>query len=395
MNRWLWVFRKETREVFRDKRVRTGAFIMPIFMIVMFAQIFGVIENSVSKPQKGKFAVVGTTQDRTLKRLTEDNSQEVVFVPTREAGIKLMQKGDVKLVLDAGKGLETPDENGQALLTAVYDPTAPLSQISLGKVKDSVDGMNRQSLTLKLVAAGLSPAAGEPIKIQATEAEKPKGLGGSPMASILPYLIVLWAFSGGISIVADLVAGEKEKGTMETLLVSPVKRSEVAIGKFLALALVCFVSSGVSLVGILLLGVLKIGASKSMFPTGVSISGSSVLAMLLAIVPLVFFSSGLLMSVSALAKNMREAQTYLTIVNFAVIMPAVFSQILGFTGMQNAMWVKWTPILGNAVCLQEALLAKTNWPGLMATFTVNCLLAAICLFTCIRLFNRESILART
>lgn len=395
MNRWLWVFRKETREVFRDKRVRTGAFIMPIFMIFMFAQIFGVIESSVKKPQKGKFAVVGTEMDRTMKRITEDNSEDVVYVKSREDGVKLLQKGDVKLVLDAGKGLEQADENGQSTLKVVYDDSAPLSQISLGKMKASIDVMNRQSLSLKLAATGLSPAAAEPIKVEASEAEKPKGLGGSPMAGILPYLIVLWAFSGGISIVADLVAGEKEKGTMETLLVSPVKRSEVAIGKFFALAVVCFVSSGISLVAILGLGMLKIGASKSMFPTGVSISLPSILAMLLAIVPLVLFSSGLLLSVSAAAKNMREAQTYLTIVNFAVIMPAVFSQILGFTGMQNAMWVKWTPILGNAVCLQEALLAKTNWPGLMATVLVNTVLAALCLAICIRLFNRESILART
>lgn len=395
MKRSLWVFAKETRETFRDKRVRTGAFIMPIFMIILFAEIFGMIETSVSKPAKQKFAVVGTKMDRTLERLTLDNAKEVVYVTSREEGVKLLQKGNVRLVLDPGQGLETPDKNGQSTLQVVYDPTAPLSQIALGKVKGSVDVMNRQSLTLQLVAAGLPPSSAEAIKVRATEAEKPKGLGGSPMAGILPYLIVLWAFSGGISIVADLVAGEKEKGTMETLLVSPVLRKEAAIGKFLALALVCLVSSGMSLVAILALGALKIGSAKTMFPTGISLSFPSILAMLLAIIPLVLFSSGLLLSVSAAAKNMREAQTYLTIVNFVVIMPAVFSQILGFTGMQNAMWVKWTPILGNAVCLQEALLAKTDWPGLMATVTVNTALALVCLWICVRLFKSETILART
>ena len=150
-----------------------------------------------------------------------------------------------------------------------------------------------------------------------------------------------------------------------------------------------------SLIGILVVGVFKPGSAEALFPTGIAVSPAGVVAMVLSIVPLVLFSSALLLSVSAAAKNMREAQTYLTIVNFLVIMPAVFSQILGFTGMQNAMWVKWTPILGNAVCLREALLSKTDWPGLLASMTSCTVLAAIFLWIVVKLFQREAILTRT
>ena len=395
MKRALWVFVKETRETFRDKRVRTGAFVMPIFLVAVFVMIFGLVEDSVTKKEKQSFAVVGKSLDKATDQLVRALAKEVVFVATREEGKELLEKGKVRLVLDFGKGIGSIDPKGQIEVLAVYDPTAPLSQIALGTIDSSIEKLNKEVLKVQLKSSGLSTTVAETIKLTSVEAEKPKGLGGSALAGMLPYLIVLWAFSGGISIVADMVAGEKEKGTMETLLVSPVKRREVAIGKFLALALVCFTSSAMSLIGILLVGLIKPGSTKSLFPTGVAVSFPSVVAMVLAIVPLVLFSSGLLLTVSAAAKNMREAQTYLTIVNFAVIMPAVFSQILGFTGMQNALWVKCVPILGNAVCLREALLSKTDWGGLGLCVASCSLLAAVFLVVAVKMFEREQILARS
>lgn len=395
MKRGLWIFKKELRETFRDKRVRTGAFIMPIFMILMFVQIFGLIENSVKKENKVTMAVIGTELDRTAKRITDDNSKKVIFVKTREEGIKLLQTGKVGLVLDFGKGLEKPDQNGQASLEAIYDGTAPLSQISLGRLQASVQIINGQSLALVLQSAGIPPTIAQGIKFKATEAEKPKGLGDSPMVQMLPYLIVLWAFSGGISIVGDMVAGEKEKGTMETLLVSPVLRHEVLFGKFFALAVICLISSLTSLLGILIVGALKIGFANSLFPNGLNISFPSVVALMLALIPLVLLSAGILISVSAFAKNIREAQTYLTIVNFAVIMPAIFSQIIGFTGMQNALWVKFVPILGNSICIKEALVAKTDWVGLLANASVCIALAGVFFLISRAMFAKETILART
>lgn len=395
MKRALWVFRKETREMFRDKRVRTGAFIMPVFMIIMFVELFGMINEKVSKPQKQNFAIVGHVQDQASDMLLKTVAGKLVTVNSVADGVKMLQKGDVKLVIEVKSDLDSKGLAKQVQLTATYDPTEPLSQIALATLREPIEAINKEGLKRILKENGVPESASEPIKFESKEAEKPKGLGGSSMVSLLPYLIVIWAFYGGFSIVSDLVAGEKERGTMETLLVSPIKRSEAAMGKYLALVLVCFLSSMMSLVAILAVGALRIGNTAGLFPTGMSISLSGIAAMFLALVPLVLFFAGILMSVSAVAKNMREAQTYLTLVSFVVVMPAVFSQFLGFTGMQNAAWVKWTPVLGNAVCLKEALLGKTDWPGLMSSVTLCTLLAAVLLVVTIRLFNRETILSRS
>lgn len=395
MNRVVTVLRKELREMFRDKRVRSGAFVMPVFMIVLFVQIFGMIEDKVSQPQAPTIAVVDPGIDAIAKTLAGDKSGKTIVVNTREEGVRLVQKGKAKLLVEFGPDFAKQVETGRAEITATYDPTEPLSGMALGAFKEKIKSASDARLRDVLASHQVDPSMSEPIKVRIKETSRPKGLGGSSMVNLLPYFIVIWAFYGGMSIVSDLVAGEKERGTMETLLVSPVRRREVALGKYLALAVVCLLSSLTAVVGIVLVGVTKFGYAGRLFPTGLSISFSSLAAMTLTLVPLVLLMAGILISVSAAAKNMREAQTYLTLVSFIVIMPAVFSQIIGFTDMQNALWVKLVPVLGSAVSLKEALLSKTDWPGLFAGMAVCGVLAAAFYAFSVNLFERESIVSRS
>ncbi len=395
MNRWLVVFKKEVRDMFRDRRVRSGAFIMPVFMIILFVQLFAMIEDTVKKPKKQAVAVVGIQLDQASEKLIEQVAGTVTHVTNRAEGVKELQKGKVKLVVDFGHGLEAGLNGHKAVVQATYDPSEPLSQIALGTLRETVSALNKTALDAQLKAVGATQVDPDPIKFESKEAERAKGLGGSTLVGLLPYLIVIWAFYGGFSIVADLVAGEKERGTMETLLVSPLTRREAALGKYLSLCLVCLLSSLMSLVAILVLGALHLGNTAVLFPTGFSLSGPALAAMALALIPLVLMFAGILLTVSAASKNMREAQTYLTLVSFVVIMPAIFSQFLGFTGMANAVWVKWTPVLGSAVCLREALLGKTDWAGLGSTVLSCLLISVVFLVAAFKLFERESILARS
>lgn len=377
----------------RDRRVVTGAFVMPVFLIVMMVQLFGFIDASVKKPKKPSIALLGDPDSVMAKSLVKPLTDKVLEVETASEGEELVRKGKARVFLrfsdETGASLAT----GGARVTAVFDPVEPLSAMALGTVRSAVQTLNEAKLKAVLTAAKLDSAAAEPLKLESKETKKPEGLAGSPFLSLLPYFIVLWAFMGGTSIVGDLIAGEKERGTMETLLVSPASRMEVALGKFLALSVVCLVSSLMSVVAILAVGLLGLG--KGLFPTGFGIAPGALFAMGLVIVPLVLMFAGVLASISAAAKNMRESQTYLTLANFVVIMPAVFSQVIGLTDMQSAVWVKWTPVLGAAVSLRESLLGKTDWPGVAACATSSLVIAAVMLAVTVHMFRRESIVARS
>lgn len=219
-------------------------------------------------------------------------------------------------------------------------------------------------------------------------------MGGSMIVGMLPYFIVIWAFFGGFSVAGDLVAGEKERGTLETLLITPALRGQIALGKFLALSLVSLLSALTSLVGVLVVGTLRLPMTAELFPKGQIVPLPSIVVIFAILIPLVALFASVLLAVSSRSRNMREAQTKLTSVSMIVTMPAIFSQFIGFTDMGKAAWVQFTPILNSSVAIRSALLGKNDWGFHLSTITVSLVLALLAFRFAVKAFDREEVLSR-
>ncbi|MGV3618307.1 MAG: ABC transporter permease [Fimbriimonas sp.] len=385
----LQVFRKETREMFRDKRVRSAAFIGPIVLIVMVTMLFGFVFGSIGKKENQKVHVVKTDAPEAVA--LRSTGIQVIEVPDVKAGEELIKKSQARLVLDFQKA--GPD--GQTRVDAYLDPKSQPGQIALGTVQAYFGGLNRQSLGAVLQERGIPASVQEKIKIERKEvAIGEKGGASDFIVGMLPYLIVIWAFYGAMSIAGDLVAGEKEKNTLETLLITPTRRTDIVLGKFLALGLVSLLSSLSSLVGLAGVAILKLPGADIMFKGGTGLSPTAALIIILVMLPLVALFSAILVAVSSYARNPREAQTYLTQVSFIVIMPAMFSQFIGFLDAGSAFWVNFVPILNAANNMRLALLGKPDFVGAAATVAISLVLAIGALYFTVKLFNREEVLVR-
>ncbi len=134
--------------------------------------------------------------------------------------------------------------------------------------------------------------------------------------------------------------------------------------------------------------------TKSLFPAGLSVHLVDVAAALILLISLVSFFATMLVSICAYSRNIREAQTYLGLLSFVIILPAIFSQIIGFTGMERALWVQWTPILNTAVLLKSLISGEGHYAFLGPALLENFILAAIFLRLSIQLFRREEIVLR-
>jgi sodium transport system permease protein len=386
------VFRKEAREMFRDRRVITGAFIVPVFLIALMMMLFGFLDRAVKEPPAPKLLVVDSPTARKQTPLLFP-SAKIQWVSGLAKAEKLLTDGKAKLVLNYSPDFEAKLDQGGAQIDAIYDQNETLSQIALGQLREQVQLKNQSMLKSVLDQSGIPNTKAEAIKLVPRSA-KGQAEGRKLLADLLPYLIVIWAFYGGFSTVSDMVAGEKERGTLETLLISPAHRSLIALGKFLALSLVCLISSLMTVVGLVLVRVLHLPGTEGVTKEITGVGPVQLFSIVLILVPLVMFFAGLLLAVSAAARNMREAQTYLTLVSFVVLMPAMFSQFIGFTDFGQEAWVKFTPILNSAMCIRGALNDKVDWPGVGITVAVSLVLAAVMLQIVIRLFNREQILTR-
>lgn len=255
-----------------------------------------------------------------------------------------------------------------------------VQRASQGIVKERVQrqSLSQNFLTPVELAKGTNLASKSQIAIAA--------LGG-----ILPYLFLTFAFLGAIYPAIDLGAGEKERNTLETLLLSPVTRTEIAIGKFLMI----FSSSLIAAV----LGVLSLSVCfiyfvpeaiaeqlefKIDFLTAFSVS-------LLAIPPAAAFA-GLFLAVSIFARSFKEAQNYLSPFGLALIVPAMAGMIPGYelTWKQAAI-----PLVNVTMLSKEFLKGNINWGYYALTFGSCFAFAAICVAYCVYQFRREEVLFRS
>jgi sodium transport system permease protein len=169
-------------------------------------------------------------------------------------------------------------------------------------------------------------------------------------------------------------------------MISPVSRTQIAFGKFLALASICFLSGILVFVGI------GVAAAQKHLAMGVSLSSGALIIALL--IPLVALFASILLTLSSFAKNTREAQTYLTSVSILVVLPAVFTQFIGFTSYANAPWLSLIPVLNTGNAIRLILLNKITASAVLTTIAVSLVLASIGLAATIKLFNREQVLTR-
>ncbi|MFQ3587193.1 MAG: ABC transporter permease [Fimbriimonadaceae bacterium] len=389
------IFAKELREMVRDRRVLLNSLFGPIFLIVLMLGLFGFVGSELQRPKAQRLHIVHVEGGNAfVEALGKVEVLDVIPVPTWEEGRKLVAAGDALVVLRFVDDFDAALAAGRpARLEAVFDPDRPTSQIVVRALETVVQKLNRETLRAKLEAEGIDGALAEPLTLDAKPVEKDGGIGGL-VASLLPYIIVIWAFYGGFGSAADVVAGEKERQTLETLLISPVSRTQIALGKFLGLLTVCMASSLASLLGVVLFGLAPARFASVLFPDGLRLGLDTFAAMLMVVVPLAAMFAAVLLAVSAAARNIRECQTQLTLLSFLVLMPAVFSQFIGFTDFATAGWIGWVPILNASVALQQAFQGQFRLDLVGPTATTSLVLAYAALVVAVRLFHREQVLIR-
>lgn len=397
MRGWLHVFRKELREFARDKRILYSALLGPVLLEIFIITLFGYIKEAFSEERTHKISVVNPEAGAPVMEILEKTHKfEITVLTNATKADELLRKQKTKLVLQFPSDFKSKYEAQQAPeFYAIFDPNEETSQFALGVVREVVEKAKEVEREIRIRDLALNPDRLEAYRLHEEPADTGKPFAGTWLVGFLPYLIVIWAFYGGFSIVSDLVAGEKERGSLETLLVSPVSRTAIAFGKFAALAALSFTSCVSALMGVVIMGVLNLPLTRDLFEGGLSISALSVFAIAATLVPLVVFFAGMLLSVSTFARNQREVQGYLSLLSFLVLIPAIMSQFIGYTEAATAKWLPFVPVLNTASVIRQALLEKVDWYNLGTTAAINSALAAIGLLLAIRLFSKESVLLRT
>ena len=219
-------------------------------------------------------------------------------------------------------------------------------------------------------------------------------VSGAFLGFLLPYLIIILIFAGAMHTAIDITAGEKERGTIATLLVSQISRLEIVLGKCLAVMTVSFTSMLLGLFGvsISLLSGNALAGSGGFEGLKLGMTFYTFLLLFFTLLPLVGLTSAVLVIVGIYARNIKEASSYVTPIYMLTIFLAVISISQGIELKGNLFLI---PILNSSVTFKEILMGKIYWNHIIITFMANTFIAGIALIGATRLFNKEEVLFRS
>lgn len=387
----LTVFKKEFREMMRDRRVRSSAIIGPFLMVFAMMLLLGTAISAATKTGNIKYHVVQPDDSDPLVQQLRKNNSQVIPLISMDEGKQLLAKGKAAVVIASPWPLKPGQEN---VVDVLFDGKAERSQVAKRNVERTVDAFNEGITTEVLKSKGIPKELAQPYKFEATDTTQGKG-ADELLLSMIPYLVVFLAFIGGVSAASDLVAGEKERNTLETLLISPVPRTKIVFGKFLSLASICLLSSASGLTGILVASSGHMPGTDVLFKNGSGVTVGALGAIILVMIPTVALFASVLIAVSSFAKNTREAQTYLSLGSIVVAIPSVLSQFLGFTEFGSTRMINFIPILNASSAVRNALTGTLDATSLALTAGMSTAIALVAIAIAVKLCNREEVLLRT
>jgi len=278
---------------------------------------------------------------------------------------------------------------GTDSVRVLYDASDDRSQRAQGVASRALGAWNDTLLARRLAERGLPPAFARPIAVADSSVATAQEAGAYALGRFLPVLLILMTLLGAFYPAIDLAAGEKERGTLETLLTAPVPASEIVAGKFAAVALIGMAAAAANLLSMLLTfqsGVFKFARAAHVQFT---LPWSTALLVLVGLVPLAVLFSALFLGIAVRSQSFKEAQNALTPVQLASTLPII---VITLPGIEFNAALAAVPVVGIAMMFRELMSGSARLVPSLIAFGTTVLYAGLALHFAARAFGREDVL---
>jgi sodium transport system permease protein len=396
MSTILVIFRKELMDTLRDRRTLISMVAIPLLLFPLLLGISAkVMRSQLEKAQDKVLRVAVQTSGNAggfvtllkndpkvsvTENLSADSAQALVavdsldafvlFAPDFDRQVASLHPGVVTLYFKAPE-LRSIEKQRISVLFTRYEQSLRADRFKKLNIDESI------TRTMQIDERNLASAREKIAEV---------------LGAFLPYLFIIFCFLGSLYPAIDLGAGEKERGTLETLLTSPANRMEILVGKFGVVALTGIATACIAMVG-LYVSVLQIKEIPPELLRSILdiLQLRSIVLLLSLLLPLTIFFSAALLSLSFFAKSFKEAESTITPLMIVIIVP-VFIGLM--PGMALDAVTALIPIL-NVSLATKAIIAGTIKPILLAeVYGSLILLAALSLYACAWMFDREQTIFR-
>jgi sodium transport system permease protein len=387
----LTVFRKEFLENLRDRRTIFSALLFgPLFGPLFFVLMINVMQQQAESrdEQKVEVAVSGGAYAPNLLALFAERGITVKPVTLDEAGARrAIAAGDQRTVVVVPQEFPSRLAAGQpADISLYFDRSSEMGSSATNRVRDAVDDYGRRIAQSRLLLRGVDPTLLRPVVVKGVDVSTPKARAVLALGT-LTFFVILAMLTGGLYLAIDSTAGERERGSLEALLTTPLPRSHLIYGKILATTAYMLLSLTVTLVA---LSIALQFTRLEDWGMSVDLSPRSVLAMVLLTAPLSLAGAGLMTIVASFTRSFREAQTYLSIV---LMVPTLPLALVGLLDLKPTVAAMATPSLSQHFLMTRVL--RGEWPHgweILLSAGVSLALGLLLAWIAGRLYEREQIL---
>ncbi|HEX5133482.1 MAG TPA: ABC transporter permease [Candidatus Krumholzibacteria bacterium] len=397
MNTILTVFRKEMIDTLRDRRTLMFMIIIPLLLFPMLFRVMFSVEKSQSDKAKAKKLRVACLSQGNASRfvamLDERDDIVVLHAVARDSLSALIRSDSLD---GAFLVASTFDEDVADLKPGridFYYKSTDDRTILQNRLRETIDRYERELLDERFQRLEMDASIVDAVDLKSHNVASMEERVGKSVGGMLPYMFILFCFLGSMYPAIDLGAGEKERGTLETLLTAPVNRFHILLGKFGVVVMSGLLSATVSIAGLYIAIKQTSQIPPEFMELIVKILGwDTILLLLSLLLPLTIFFAGILLSVSLSARSFKEAQSMISPLNIAVIVPAAIGLIPGVTMTYRTALI---PVLNVSLATKEIIAGTIQAPHLALVYGSLILLAVLSLYFAAWWFRRESTIFRS
>lgn len=398
------IYQKEVLELVREKKTLMFMILLPL---LIFPAIFGGLAFFATKTIQESntrvltFYVSPDLPDNPLVKVLTQSTEyqlDTQYTGQSEAQIKdALKNGALDFWLQIDPEYQTRSAKyEQSEWVLVFNNAdglnAPLRRVT-GQLNEINQSLTQAKLSKLDLTAEQIDGVLKPIKLKQNNLAESRQSMGSLIGGFIPYVLLPLCLVGAIYPAIDLAAGEKERGTIESLLIAPVARWQLVMGKYLTVLTASMGCVVITLFSLMLWGFIFAQgfAVEAIVKLANTFGLGSILLSVFMMFPVALFISALVMTISIYAKNYKEAQNFMAPLSFLIFAPLIIAMLPGIE--LNWSWA-WVPISNVALAIKEILKGQADVMMLALVWASQLALAAAMLGFCVYWFSREKVLFR-
>jgi sodium transport system permease protein len=383
------IYRKEMLDLLRDRRTLLSMVIIPLIVFPLIMQVALRMASRIVERADEEAKTLGIAVQVSNPGLRNALAKTDIMLVDRDDLRSAVEKKTVAAAVEEIPG--TPPR-----INIYVDSSNPTSSAAADKIRIALEEFKGQEIVSSLRNSGIPASVLTPFVVKSTNVAGARKMAGSVWGTMLPYLLLLLMFTGGMYPIIDMTAGEKERKTLETFLASPATRQEIVFGKTFA-AMTAILLTAILTLGSMVYSLRNVRLNPrakevaEMMNT-IPLDPHTIALIAALLVPMSIFAASVMFTIALFARSFKEGQSYLTPLMLVVIFPAMLG---GMPGFELTPALCLIPIFNTSMMVRSVLLGDASMFNFGVTLAANLLYAAIAFIIATRMFDRESVLFRT